>query len=160
MKESYGEGLGSHPDPESCVAGREARGEALTGAHAGEVLSSESTVYQGADLVRNKGRQYGEHREGEMLEGPAESETLSMHGNSMDGNREISRTPGGKGPGRLGKAEANEPSMNVREKSHRPIVPEKRPNKPCEEQGAEDVEERGLTKRNTSEATVPPMQGG
>lgn len=160
MKESYGEGPASHPDPESCVAGREARGEALAGAHAGKVLSSEISKEQGADPVRIRGRQDGEHRNGETLEGPAESETLSMHGNSMDGNREISRTSYGENQERLGKARANKPSTNVREKSHRPIVPEKRPNKPCEEQGAEAEEERGLTKRNTSETTEPPIQGG
>jgi hypothetical protein len=41
MKESYRKGTASHPDPESCVASREAAIEALTGAHAGRVLSCE-----------------------------------------------------------------------------------------------------------------------
>ena len=41
MKESYRKGVASHPDPESCVASREAAIEALTGAHAGRVLSCE-----------------------------------------------------------------------------------------------------------------------
>ena len=41
MKESYREGPASHPDPESCVDGREAGGEALTGAHAGQPSSCE-----------------------------------------------------------------------------------------------------------------------
>src|ERR1700731_2428710 len=41
MKESYGKGLANHPDPESCVASRKATIEALTGAHAGWVLSCE-----------------------------------------------------------------------------------------------------------------------
>ena len=31
----------NHPDPESCASGRKATGEALTGAHAGWVWSSE-----------------------------------------------------------------------------------------------------------------------
>jgi RNA-directed DNA polymerase len=43
MEEPYGEGLASHTDPESCVASREAGGEALTGAHVGGVLSREMT---------------------------------------------------------------------------------------------------------------------
>ncbi len=43
MKESYGEGLAIHTDPESCVGVREGVGEALTGAHAGWVLSREIT---------------------------------------------------------------------------------------------------------------------
>jgi hypothetical protein len=41
MKESYGKDPASHPDPESCVDGREDAGEALTGAHPGQPLSSE-----------------------------------------------------------------------------------------------------------------------
>jgi hypothetical protein len=41
MQESHRKGLASHPDPESCMAGREAASEALTGAHAGWVLSCE-----------------------------------------------------------------------------------------------------------------------
>jgi hypothetical protein len=41
MKESHREGPASHPDPESCVDGREAGGEALTGAHAGQPSSCE-----------------------------------------------------------------------------------------------------------------------
>src|SRR6516165_4211497 len=41
MQESHGKGPTSHPDPESCVDGRKAGGEALTGAHAGQPLSCE-----------------------------------------------------------------------------------------------------------------------
>ena len=41
MKESHGEGPASHPDPKSCVDGRKAFDEALTGAHAGQPLSCE-----------------------------------------------------------------------------------------------------------------------
>jgi hypothetical protein len=41
MKESHRKGVANHPDPESCVASREAAIEALTGAHAGRVLSCE-----------------------------------------------------------------------------------------------------------------------
>ena len=41
MKESYGEGLASHTGPESCAGLREAAGEALTGVHADQPLSSE-----------------------------------------------------------------------------------------------------------------------
>ena len=44
MKESYRKGPASHPDPESCMASREAAVEALTGAHAGRVLSCESSA--------------------------------------------------------------------------------------------------------------------
>jgi hypothetical protein len=41
MQESHGKGPASHPDPESCVDGRKAGGEALTGAHAGQPSSCE-----------------------------------------------------------------------------------------------------------------------
>ena len=41
MEESHGKDLASHPDPESCAGGREAAGEALTGAHAGQPSSRE-----------------------------------------------------------------------------------------------------------------------
>lgn len=51
MKESYGEGLASHPDPESCGLIREGGVEALTGARAGWPSSHEITgTLQGADV--------------------------------------------------------------------------------------------------------------
>lgn len=40
MKESHDEGIASHIGPESCVNGREAVGEALTGARAGRAIES------------------------------------------------------------------------------------------------------------------------
>lgn len=41
MQEPHTEGVAIHGVPESCTGGREAEGEALTGARAGEVLSRE-----------------------------------------------------------------------------------------------------------------------
>jgi hypothetical protein len=41
MKDSHWKGPASHPDPESCVDGRKAGDEALTGAHTGQPLSCE-----------------------------------------------------------------------------------------------------------------------
>ena len=41
MKESHRKGVAIHPDPESCIGSRKAAIEALTGAHAGRVLSCE-----------------------------------------------------------------------------------------------------------------------
>jgi hypothetical protein len=40
-RESHTEGLATHSDPESCRGAREGVAEALTGAHAGRVLSRE-----------------------------------------------------------------------------------------------------------------------
>jgi RNA-directed DNA polymerase len=44
MKESYGEGVANHTDPELCAASRKAGCEALVGARVGRVLSAESTL--------------------------------------------------------------------------------------------------------------------
>ena len=44
MKESYGEGVATHVGPESCAGHRKGTGEALTGVHAGQVLSCEIRV--------------------------------------------------------------------------------------------------------------------
>ena len=41
MREPYIEGVATHDDPESCAGGREASGEALTGARTGRPLSRE-----------------------------------------------------------------------------------------------------------------------
>ena len=38
MEELHAEGLATHGDPESCVASREGRGEALAGARAGRAI--------------------------------------------------------------------------------------------------------------------------
>jgi len=67
MKQPYGEGLASHTDPESCVVSREAGHEALTGAHAGGVLSREISGNQDADAVYSAGRQHGWVRYREQL---------------------------------------------------------------------------------------------
>lgn len=59
MKESDTEGVAIHGGPESCVGPRKLAGEALTGVHAGQLLSREIKFYQGADAVHLRGRQYG-----------------------------------------------------------------------------------------------------
>ena len=52
MKESYGKGLASHPGPESCVRGGDVTGEALTGEHAGQLLSCEIRRFRVPTLLR------------------------------------------------------------------------------------------------------------
>ncbi len=44
MKEPYRKGPAIHPDPESCAGGGDTVGEALTGADAGQPLSSEISL--------------------------------------------------------------------------------------------------------------------
>ncbi len=59
MKESYGEALATHTDPESCGAARESGVEALTGVRAGRVCSREQEPDVGNPLVRIRGGGYG-----------------------------------------------------------------------------------------------------
>ena len=151
MKESYAEGPASHGAPESCVRTREGSGEALTGAHAGGVLSREIRHTQGADAVVLIGRQHPHERNGELMETPARSKTSSMCGNSMHENRETSLPPPGNGPGgRVGKAVGHDPTMHGNEESDRPIVPVKSPNK-TGQPVAEVMEGRSLVKENTDQ---------
>ncbi len=72
MKVPYGEGLAIHIGPESCVGNREGVGEALTGSHAGWVLSRERIRIRGADPVGQWGRPHGRARHGEPPVRPRE----------------------------------------------------------------------------------------
>ena len=93
MKESYRKGVANHPGPESCVASRKAAIEALTGAHAGRVLSCEiiatgvPTSFSMAEGNTERVR-YRKH-----LEDSAQSEAPGMHGNSTRENRETPSAP-------------------------------------------------------------------
>jgi hypothetical protein len=60
MKESYGEGLATHTDPESCAASRKGWGEALTGAPAGWVSSREITQWKQSGVPTPYGQAEGE----------------------------------------------------------------------------------------------------
>jgi hypothetical protein len=89
MKESYGEGIASHADPESCGVTREGGVEALTGARAGRVLSRENISLRDADAVEVSGRHHWGHRYREMPLGPARSETPCTYGHTSRGSREV-----------------------------------------------------------------------
>ena len=93
MKESYGEGLATHTDPESCGVACKGRVEALTGARAGRVFSRERNILRDADAVGESGRRHLGHRYREMLSSPARSQTPCTRGNISLGNREIPRPP-------------------------------------------------------------------
>ena len=111
MKGSYVEGLASHNGPESCGAAREGGDEALTGERTGRVWSREihalprkRQVLRDADAVEIGGRQYGMRRQREAYPDPARSQTPSMCGNILCGNREIPRLPAEeRTAGRIGK---------------------------------------------------------
>ena len=51
MQVPHSEGLANHIVPESCVLDREVQNEALTGVRAGQALSRERIIVQGADAV-------------------------------------------------------------------------------------------------------------
>jgi len=105
MKESHGEDLASHTDPESCTVAREGGCEALTGACAGELLSREIIRIRGADVVSVSGRQYSMPRSGKRYGNPARSKNLSMYRNTSRENREIPCLPVRYGAaGRIGKS--------------------------------------------------------
>ena len=105
MKESYGEGLATHTDPESCGAAWEGRVEALTRARAGRVFSRERHFLRGADAVRRSGRLHPVRRYRETQRDPARSETPSTYGNTSHENREIPWSPvAADATGRVGKS--------------------------------------------------------
>ena len=105
MKESYGEGLATHADPESCGATCEGGVEALTGARAGRVFSREREFLRGADAVRRSGRPHPAPRYRERRRDPARSETPCTYGSTSHENREIHWLPAAMAAaGRVGKS--------------------------------------------------------
>jgi RNA-directed DNA polymerase len=74
MKESYNEGLASHIGPESCDGGRKIDGEALTGAHAGQVSSCEISSGTPTPLSEAEGNIAG-GAIGKPSTSPAQSQT-------------------------------------------------------------------------------------
>ena len=105
MKEPYVEGLATHSGPESCVAVRKGRSEALTGVRAGRVLSRENHCLRSADVVGAGGRPHPAHHYRKMRRDSARSETPCTYGNTSRENREIPRSPDpGDWAGRIGKS--------------------------------------------------------
>ncbi len=86
----------------------------------------------------------------------AESETLSMRGNSMHGNRETLETPPLPGGRRSEKANGRTADMHVSRESDGPIVPQNRTNKAGPMAAAESVEGRGSTKGNAKRTLLAP----
>ena len=155
MQESHGKGPASHPDPESCVGGREAGSEALTGAHAGQPSSCE-IIHSGVPTPLSDAEGHtGIDATGEPISDPAQSQTLCMRGLSSHGNREI---PTSSIPrvDRLGKAASRTPRMHGVGKSDDLIVPGKRANKG--RRPAESVEGRGSAKGNARRGATPRTQ--
>ena len=107
MQELYVEGLATRGDPESCVAFRKGRGEALTGARAGRAIEPRNPT-PGCPRCPDGGRQHRWQRYRELSADPARSENHGMYGTSMRENRESPCPPvrSGLRAGRPGNAEA------------------------------------------------------
>src|SRR6478735_6921093 len=103
MQESHGKGPASHPNPESCVDGRKAGGEALTGAHAGQPSSCEIRSSGVPTRLHNAEGNTGPGIIGEPSSDPTQSETLSTRENSLHGNREVPSPSAGSAADRSGK---------------------------------------------------------
>ena len=158
MKEPCNKGVANHVDPESCVGVREDPGEALTGAHAGPVLSRENKQFgTPTPLSEAEGNTHrGRYREPSI--GPARSKTRSTYGNFLRENREILMSPAHDGgAGRVGKVKSQTPTTHGLGKSDRSVVPTKSSNK-AGMPAAEAVEGRDLAKGNTAEQNAPRTQ--
>ena len=93
MRESYGERLATYIGPESCGAARKGSVEALTGERAGRVYSRVRSFLRDADAVGESGRLSLVHRNREVCQSPARSETPCTYADSSFGNREIPGLP-------------------------------------------------------------------
>ena len=155
MKEPYREGIANRPDPESCAGGGNTAGEALTGAHAGQLLSSEITLIGVPTLSPvGEGLTAGSAQR-ELPADAAESKILRMRENSLHGNRETLETLAPHGAGRSAKALRRTTDMHLSRESDGSIVPKKRANN-ADPSAAEPVEGRGSTKGNVSQTLLAP----
>jgi len=156
MKEPHGEGLASHTGPESCADVCESVGEALTGVRTGQPLSCEINLSGvPTSFTQMEGHiVHGATRE--SCTDPAQSETLSMCGNSLRGSREIPEVPADTLAGRSEKAKCRTSGMYASGKSDGCVVPEKPSNKG--ELLAEMAEERQPTEGNTLHEAAPRTQ--
>ncbi len=161
MKESHREGPASRPDPESCADGREAVGEALTGAHAGQPSSCE-IMSSGVPTLLSEAEGHTEGGVmGEPLSDPAQSKTLHTRGNSLHGNREIPASSIADGSmDRSGKGTPHNPDMHGAGKSDGGVVPKKSPNNNGPQTFAEAMEGRPSTQGNLPQTATSPTQSG
>ena len=96
MRESYREGVASHPGPQPCEGGREAALEAWERGIRRQDIQLRNPLILGADGVRAAGRQHEGGRQRESALDPTESKTPGMRRNSMRENRETPWPPVGK----------------------------------------------------------------
>jgi len=105
MQKSYECELATHIGSESCGAARKGGVEALTGERAGRVFSRVRQLLRDADAVRRSGRPHRVHRNREVCQSPARSETPCTYADTSRGNREIPSPPrAADALGRIGKS--------------------------------------------------------
>jgi len=88
MKESYREGVASHPGPQPCEGGRKAALEALERGIRRQGIELRKPQKPGADAVEADGRPHEDGRQRESVLDPAESKTPGMRRNFLRENRE------------------------------------------------------------------------
>src|SRR5580692_5057646 len=93
MRKSYECEVATHIGLESCGVAREGSVEALTGERAGRVFSRVRNSLRDADAVRRSGRPHRVHRNREVCQSPARSETPCTYADTSLGNREIPCSP-------------------------------------------------------------------
>ena len=150
MKVSYDEDLANHIDPESCVCGRKATGEALTGESAGQVLSRERGFAPGC---RRRQRARKATRTTSLSQDVFRPRVV---GDPVHVRKLLAREPGDPVFGRSGwrydprcESQGNTTAMNRHRKSDRPIcTKETVEQKQVRFLLAEIAEGRGLTKGN------------
>jgi hypothetical protein len=91
MQVRYVEDLASHDDPESCVGGREAIREALTGEYAGGAMSREKFSSGAPTLWREAEGNTGWRVTASATSALRGQETSCTRGSYLHGNREIHR---------------------------------------------------------------------
>lgn len=126
MEVSYDEDLAKHIDPESCVCGREAAGEALTGESAGQVLSRERGFASGCRRRQRALKATGTTSLSQDVFQPC------VVGDPVHARKLSVREPGGPVSGRSGwrcgprcESQGSTAAMYEHGKSDRPIVPKK-----------------------------------
>jgi RNA-directed DNA polymerase len=123
MREPYVEDIASHGGPESCVGDPRGRSEALTGVHAGRLLSLENSSVQGADAVVGA--------EGNIAGGVIASRWRALRGRRTRAraraphaeNREISRSPLLAGDARAGWSRVSDRWAAGREGNAEAVIP-------------------------------------
>jgi RNA-directed DNA polymerase len=165
MQESHRKSLANYPDPESCVGCRKAVREALTGAHAGRVLSCDIKSHRVPTVLSDRKATF-DATLGRVAPEPCAvgdpAHVWKLHAREPGAPEDARRTR--RVTGRAVKARRRKTAANVPGESDGRVVPTKGPNNGEHVSPAEGLEGRRPTKENTDrQALVPdsePDMGG